>query len=191
MTTKKSEPLPSSPVVEINHYADLSDTSHLIKSKEGMFYCYTHLGDLPLEKQSSDPRYCQQCYEVLKDEYRDMVKSHTRHRSWWVPVNSTGKPDVVKTSLLLGQGGGIMHTVNSQNSTVCKINPAVPQTTMPVFIDGRGRKPTDLPVEQIKELSDQGMGSKMIAAKLQETGISISYSTILRRLKKMLGRRTV
>jgi hypothetical protein len=80
MTTKLSQPLSSSPPIEIEHYQDLSDMSHLIKSKDGMFWCYIHLQDLPFEKQSPDPRYCQQCYELLMGEYRDMVKTRGKRR---------------------------------------------------------------------------------------------------------------
>jgi hypothetical protein len=47
----------------VGQFQDLRDTGNLIKSKSGMFWCYTHLHDFPLEKQSPDPRYCKNCYQ--------------------------------------------------------------------------------------------------------------------------------
>ena len=38
-------------------FQDLRDTGNIVKSKPGMYWCYTHLADLPLEKKSPDPRY--------------------------------------------------------------------------------------------------------------------------------------
>jgi hypothetical protein len=171
----------------IHHYADLSGTDHLIKSKPDVFWCYSHLADLPLGKQSADdPRYCQDCYGMLMDEYWDMVKTRGKHRPWWVPVNGDKRSCHDMTPQAVQQGAVIMHTVINQKSTVCKIIPPVTKTTMPVLSNGRGRKEQPLPVDQIKELSAQGMGSKMITAKLKKAGISVSYSTVQRRIKKIL-----
>ena len=51
----------------------------------GMFWCYTHMADLPTEKQSSDPRYCQQCYENLVKDADDMKAVGNYHKPWWIP----------------------------------------------------------------------------------------------------------
>lgn len=76
-------PRPSStPAIE--HYRPLGDLTQLVPSKPGHFWCYTHLADLPLEKQSPDPRYCQQCFEILVKEAKDTGRS--KGRVWWVPV---------------------------------------------------------------------------------------------------------
>ena len=66
-------------------FQDLRDTKHLITSKPGMFWCYTHLQDLPVEKQSPDPRYCQQCYENLVKDADDMKAVGNYHKPWWIP----------------------------------------------------------------------------------------------------------
>ena len=71
---------PSRPTsqLQVGQFQDLRDTHHLIKSKSGMFWCYTHLQDLPVEKQSPDPRYCQKCFEVLSQEAKDTGIRHSR-----------------------------------------------------------------------------------------------------------------
>jgi hypothetical protein len=53
----------------------------------GMFWCYTHMTDLPMKKQSIDKRYCQQCYENLVKEANDMKATGNHHKPWWVPCN--------------------------------------------------------------------------------------------------------
>jgi ribosomal protein L37AE/L43A len=69
-------------------FQDLSDSQkNLIKSPAGMFWCYCHLQDLPIEKQSVDKRFCTRCYEVLADEADDMKAVGNRRRPWWVPCN--------------------------------------------------------------------------------------------------------
>ena len=66
---------------EAGQFQDLRDTDNLIKSKPGMFWCYTHMTDLPTEKQSIDKRYCQRCYEVLADEADDSRPQDTSEGS--------------------------------------------------------------------------------------------------------------
>ena len=70
------------------HFQDLSDSKkNLIKSPDGLFWCYCHLQDLPVEKQSVDKRFCTKCYEVLADEADDMKAVGNRRRPWWVPFS--------------------------------------------------------------------------------------------------------
>ena len=73
-------PIRSAPVV---HSCNLSDLEHLITSKAGYFWCYTHLADLPLKEQSPDSRYCRQCYEILKKEGKEAKRSS--NKIWWWP----------------------------------------------------------------------------------------------------------
>ena len=79
--------LPTGAAPIAGQYQDLSDTKKLILVKPGYFWCYTHLQDLPLEKQSIDKRYCQQCYEILVKEADDMKATGNRRKAWWVPCN--------------------------------------------------------------------------------------------------------
>ena len=69
-----------------------------------------------------------------------------------------------------------MSTVKAQNSTVDKLSRLV--------IIRRGPKNKDLPMDLIKQLVDEGQGSKMIAKRLTGDGIKVSYKTIQRLLKK-------
>ena len=68
---------------EVVHYRDLADLDHLVESKSGTFWCYCHLAHLPLNEQSSDPRYCNVCYGILMAEYRDMVSVRGKRKPWW------------------------------------------------------------------------------------------------------------
>jgi hypothetical protein len=76
------------------HYRDLSDLDHLIPSKAGYFWCYTHLADLPLKEQSPDPRYCRQCYAILQKEGKETRRS--KDKIWWWPktINRTHRSAV-------------------------------------------------------------------------------------------------
>ena len=56
----------------------------------GYFWCYTHLQNLPIEKQSIDKRYCQRCYEVLADEADDLRATGHLRRQWWLPQGAIG-----------------------------------------------------------------------------------------------------
>lgn len=60
-----------------------------IKSPMGKFWCHSHLADMPLSEQSADPRYCRQCYLILREEAKS-----GGHGSWWVPATClAGSPD--------------------------------------------------------------------------------------------------
>jgi hypothetical protein len=156
----------------VGQFQDLRDTGNLIKSKPVMFWCYTHLQDLPLEKQSPDPRYCKNCYQVLADESADMKAAGIRRKPWWMP-NDAGEKNVK----VLEQPLQNMSTLKAQNSTVDKLS-------RPVIIR-RGPKSKALPLERIAKLAADGMGSKLIARQLNANGIEVSYKTIQRLLKKV------
>jgi hypothetical protein len=155
-------------------FQDLRDTKHLITSKPGMFWCYTHLADLPLEKQAPDPRYCQECFEVLSQEAKDTGVRHSKKAPWWLPAVSGA---CKKNSDVVLEGGGNMSTLKAQNSTVDKLS-------RPVVIRP-GPKSKVLPMDLIKQLVSEGQGSKMIAKRLTSDGIDVSYKTIQRLLKKV------
>jgi hypothetical protein len=65
------------------HYRDLSDLDHLIASKAGYFWCYTHLADLPRKEQSPDPRYCRQCYAILQKAFSCLPATNQRRKICW------------------------------------------------------------------------------------------------------------
>jgi hypothetical protein len=59
-----------------------------IKSPMGKFWCHSHLADMPLSEQSADPRYCQRCFEILREEAKN-----NKTGDWWVPTTHfTGSP---------------------------------------------------------------------------------------------------
>jgi hypothetical protein len=157
-------------------YQDLSDTKKPILVKPGYFWCYTHLQDLPLEKQSPDPRYCQECYQLLLHEVDDMKSSGNHHKPRWIP-----KSTKEKTVQVVEQLAPNMSTVNSQKTTVDILDPPVP--VRPIVHPGP--KNMALPLGRIAKLAADGMGSKLITKQLNADGIKVSYKTIQRLLKKV------
>lgn len=143
----------AAPAPAAGSYGDLRDTNNLVRSKPGMFWCYCHLQDLPLTEQSADPRYCHQCLQVLQDEVKTLSSTHRKQQPWWLPTAKTQHQTNPAVPL---QGGGIMSTVKSENSTVdkIKVHPSF------VYKETRGRKQQQLPVEKISEMAAAGMGSK-------------------------------
>lgn len=128
-------------------------------------------------EMSLDPRYCQGCYELLVAD-AELQKGGTRRPSW-IPRPSLGvtilggeKP---KHSLEdTHKENAIKSTSNEKHARVDKIRPSPLK---------RGRKQRKLPEELIRQLHDnEGLGSKAIATKLKEQGITVSYKTIQRLL---------
>lgn len=103
-----------------------------------------------------------------------MLTTRGKRKPWWTLVNSSSHK---KTPQVQEQGALIMSTVNDKKTEVDKIN-STPHR------DRRGRKPQPLPVERIKQLAFDGMGSKEIATKLKGEGCSVSYKTVQRRLRQ-------
>ena len=170
--------LPTGAVPIAGQYQDLSDTKKLILVKPGYFWCYTHLQDLPLEKQSIDKRYCQQCYEILVKALADLKEAGDRHKHWWaVQDRRHGNDRIVPVQ---GQPTHNLSTSNGQHSTVDKLDPSVP--IRPIVHPGP--KNMALPLDRIAKLAVEGMGSKLIARQLNAEGVSVSYKTIQRLLYK-------
>ena len=155
MTKSTSPPTPSS-LPAIEHYLDLSRLDHLIASKPGMFWCYSHLANMPLTEQSPDQRYCQRCNAVLTRERADLRGCGNRKKPWWAPQN------------VKGQGKRIVVEDNSitQVSPVSEsLIPAAGKTNQ-ILRHGNGRKAHPPPVQLIKQLSFDNMRSTAKAAKL-------------------------
>jgi len=172
---KPPEPVPPAAAqLPVGQFQDLRG-GNIIASKPGMFWCYTHLQDLPLEKQSSDPRYCQQCFELLVHETADMKSSGNHHKPWWIPKGTNEKNVQVAEQLTPN-----MSTLNGKNNTVDKLD--LPTPVRPIVHPGPKSKA--LPLERIAKLAADGMGSKLIARQLNADGIEVSYKTIQRLLKR-------
>ena len=155
---------------------DLRNTSKLIKSKPGMFWCYTHMADLPLEKQSADPRYCQKCYELLTQEANGQKSSGIRRKPWW--ISKTGSEKTVRA---VEQHTHNLSTVKGQKTSMDIL--ALPVPIRPIVHPGP--KNMALPLDRIAKLTADGMRSKLIARQLNADGIEVSYKTIQRLLRKV------
>ncbi len=140
----------------------------------GGFFCQTCLVGKPATERSPDLRYCQGCYEFLKEE-TERISFRTNCLEPVEGKDIAQKPpekaleavergDII--NLGVSKGGGIMSTLESKKD------------------DGkRGRKKLTLPVETILEMSKQGLGSKAIATLLRtKQGVDVSYKTIQRTL---------
>jgi hypothetical protein len=95
-------------------------------------------------------------------------------RPKWIP-----KPQKApkKQYTISGVGDGIMSTLESKKSEVDIIQPSVAIRA----VVKRGPKHRQLPEDLIRQLASEGMGSKVIAARLKaEHGIIVSYKTIQR-----------
>jgi len=129
----------------------------------GGFFCEACLVGKAPEEQSIDPRYCQSCYDFLMEEAKQVTRWKTPE---WVPVvpRETFRKPV--QSVLEGNrsvGNGDRHTVK-----------------MSTLKRGYYKK-KNLPEDYIRQLADDGMGSKAIATKLEtEHDIAVSYKTIQR-----------
>jgi hypothetical protein len=168
MKTSKPPPKPSL-MPSIEHYRDLSNLGSLIASEPGMFWCYTHLADLPLSEQSPDPRYCKACNAVLTREREDLRGSGNRKKPWWVPQN--GKRPGKDTVVVDNHVPQIMSTLKGANSALDEIDPTLAGTKVKHFKNGithnqhinRVRKHHQLPVKRNKQLAFDGMGIKEAA----------------------------
>ncbi len=152
-------------------------------------FCQACLVDKTASELSSDPRYCQGCYDFLLKE-AEMLPDNKRPK--WVPraqskKDSTGKNSGQKVIQVSGDMVLNMSTVNGKKSEVDIIQPPVGKVTrekQPIKTEAkRGPKHKALPRELISQWAGEGMGSKAIASKLNsELGIKVSYKTIQRTL---------
>jgi hypothetical protein len=140
----------------IEHYLDLSSLDHLIASKPGMFWCYSHLADMPLTEQSPDQRYCNECNAVLTRERADLRGSGNRKKPWWVPQNV--KEPIKRIVVADNRTTQVRPVSEGQNSAVDKTNQTLRH--------GKERKARLQPVHLIRQLSFDGMRSRAKAAKL-------------------------
>ncbi len=64
--------------------------------KAGGFFCHACVVGKTASEQSSDPRYCQSCYKVLKVE----AEMQRTKRAAWIPKNMSHKttPDATKVA---------------------------------------------------------------------------------------------
>jgi len=151
------------------------------------FWCEAHRTAQPLEKQSPDPRYCQDCFDFFMT-YEVPILSPKAGRPKWVPVPAPGANETEKTLRgVVEYVGGNMSTVNGKKITVDILQPTAQKTTLGNESRKTGPKSTKLPEDLIRQWASDGMGSKAIAARLKdECRFEISYKTIQRRLQRVL-----
>lgn len=136
------------------------------------FFCEACLVGEPRDDMSPDPRYCQSCYEFLLKE-AEMLRGTTK-RPMWIPKPQKGRKRQYQVSSV---GDRIMSTLDDKKFEVDIINPPA----MSRARGKRGPKHRRLPEDLIRQLADEGMGSKAIAAKLKaDYGIVVSYKTVQR-----------
>lgn len=161
-----------------------SSESDIEIEQAGGFFCEACLIGKPINEQSPDPRYCQDCYTLLLNEAR---MDTNRRSADWKPKKLSKKPTpqaekVDEKSAYVSQGiRTIMSPMEGKKNEVDIIEARDGIRTRA----RRGRKPQDLPQEWIMRLADEGMGSKAITSRLKEEyGIIVSYKTVQRVIKK-------
>jgi len=128
------------------------------------FWCQACVVARPLVEQSSDPRYCQRCYEVLKVEAE---MQPTRRAAWM--------PKIVKKAT----------RENISHKTAPEATQTTPEpeegcdTIQQGEIVGQNRVTGDV-IVKINELSAQGNSTRAIEKELAKEGVFISYRTIAR-----------
>ncbi len=153
------------------------------------FFCHACVVDKPVSEQSPDSRYCLGCYDFLLKEAE--ILSPGKHPKW-VPraqseKDSTGKIGHQKSIQVSGDVVLNMSTLSDQKSEVDIIQLPVGKVTrekQPIKTEAkRGPKHKALPRELISQWAGEGMGSRVIASKLNsEFGIKVSYKTVQRLL---------
>jgi hypothetical protein len=142
--------------------------------KSGGFWCHACLVSHPATEQSPDPRYCEGCYEFLLKEAEMLPASKCPA---WIPKPQKPEKAGEKQYQVSEDVVSIMSTLEGKKFEVDIIHP--PGATRAVV--KRGPKHRQLPEDLIRQLASEGMGSKVIAARLKaEHGIIVSYKTIQR-----------
>ena len=145
-----------------------------LKNAGSYFFCQSCLVDNPLDDQSFDERYCQQCCEFLLDEAAQLSQSK---KPAWIPRRNQ-KIDAEKSILIADDAVLNMSTRNDDKIQSGHISPIGP---LQRSVGKRGPKfHDDLPIGRIHELAAQSQGAKAIASELKGMGIIVSYKTIQR-----------
>lgn len=149
-------------------YFDIKRDNELIAAGTH-FWCMACLGACLLDDQSPDPRYCQVCYDCL---LKETGMDTSRRGGDWKPKIAHKKSAQVSEYMRRN-----MSTLEGKKITVDIIPPETPKVTH----GKRGPKQKTLPIELIEQWHSQGLGSKVIAARLkQDKEIVVSYKTIQR-----------
>ncbi len=139
------------------------------------FWCSGHLSAVPIAEQSSDPRYCVACFNLLTAEVKLLREQHNFVKASWMPtaiVASTppALPSVPQQAIDVPE----THDTGADKET------GIPKTRGILSHRGRGKKA--IPLSRIKELDSQGLSSRDIAKQLSLKGIKVSYRTVSRTL---------
>ncbi len=130
------------------------------------------------ERSEKDIRYCNFCQPIIEQEYA-ITAQHQCRKTKYKPVK---KDEVYET--IGAEEKTIMSTLKPKSSTVDIINPPTPIRP----IGKRGPKHKELPEDLIKQMADDGMGSKAIATRLSvQSDVDVSYKTVQRVLSGERG----
>ncbi len=150
-----------------------SERDFLTLEKANGFFCHACLVDVHNYLMSPDPRYCQQCYDLLVKEAENLSGNK---RPKWIPKAGKAPENVIPVA---GHQDGIMSIVEDGNFSMDIIKPT--DASKPVGKRGPKHKP--LPQELILQWAGEGMGSRAIASKLRnELGVKVCYRTVQRAL---------
>lgn len=148
---------------------------------DGGFFCEGCLAGKSLREQSSDPRYCQGCYQFLS---REAAILPANKRPAWRPKDGQSKHQKTDKKQYHREQHmvSIMSIVDDKKNSMDIIPLSASKTTYAKSQKRRGPKPKSLPVAEIRKMG-KTMGARAIASRLTNQGISISYKTVERILK--------
>jgi len=135
--------------------------------RAGGFFCEACIACYSIKEQSPNPRYCQQCYAILKEE-RESKKPISE-----IPVEEMTEKYAVATQ------------DKSQPVTKCKsiANHAPRKIKVKNVTEKKTAK--ELLTKRVKRLTLQGKSSRIVTEELKKSGIIKSHMTISRMQKKI------
>lgn len=133
------------------------------------FWCETHLCALPVANKSPDPRYCQDCFDVLTEEAKMLENRHTKRLPTWVPVSWPVSP--------VQQG---REPVTDSTDAASDVGEDVTAPSTPEPARDNGKTPLDA---AISDMAAAGLSTRAISEQLAMHGIAVSHMTIARHLR--------
>ena len=138
------------------------------------FTCQACFSTYVLDDRSPDERYCLYCFDLLNDEYQQMVARGAKGKPSWAPRKTEKAPPKTRRNA--------MRRATIENLRLTKrFDGVIDGPPALSTVNGLSKK---LPERKIKNMAKKGMGSKRIAAELIKKGINCNYRTIARVIKK-------
>jgi len=144
------------------------------------FYCEGCLVARPKDRQSPDPRYCQDCHDFLSGE-AEALGPGRRGGSWIPKAQKPKKPETPPPTPARNRTrrAVVRDIITKKPRPISEEGPEEREVIM--SHPKRGPKHQKLPEGLIRQLAAEELSSRVIAARLRdEHGITVSYKTVQR-----------